>query len=85
MAVNSEEQQDVLLKVREILSTYHTREAVQNELASLGFIVKAEHGDVVSLESAPAEIFVHISMNDRDEIVDSHVVTFDEIDLKPKG
>ncbi|WP_332450513.1 hypothetical protein [Methanoculleus sp.] len=84
MAVNSEEQQDVLLKVREILSTYHTREAVQNELTSLGFVVRAEHGDVVSMENAPIEIFVHISMNDRNEIVDSHVVTFDEIDLKPK-
>ena len=84
MAVNSEEQQDVIIKVREILSTYHTREAVQNELMSLGFVVKAEHGDVVSMESASIELFIHLSMNDRDEIVDSHVVTFGDIDLKPK-
>lgn len=83
MAVTSEEQQNVLAKVREILSTYHTRDAVRSELASLGFVVKAEHGDVVSMESAPAEIFVQLSANDRDEIVDSHVVTFEEIELKP--
>ncbi|MCT8337713.1 hypothetical protein FKB36_09520 [Methanoculleus sp. Afa-1] len=85
MAVTEEEQQAVLTKVRDILSTIHTRDAVRSELESLGFEVRAEHGDVVSMENAPAEIFVHISMNDRDEIVDSHVVTFEEIDLKPRG
>ncbi|HOI57428.1 MULTISPECIES: hypothetical protein [unclassified Methanoculleus] len=84
MATNIEEQQTVLLKVREILSTYHTRDAVRGELASLGFVVKAEHGNVVSMESAPAEIFVQLSVNDQDEIVDSHVVTFEEIELKPE-
>lgn len=85
MALTEEEQQAVLIKVRDILSTIHTRDAVRSELESLGFEVRAEHGDVVSMENAPAEIFVHISMNDRDEIVDSHVVTFEEIDLKPRG
>jgi hypothetical protein len=85
MAVTEEEQQAVLTKVRDILSTIHTRDAVRSELESLGFEVRAEHGDVVSMENAPAEIFVHISMNDRDQIVDSHVVTFEEIDLKPRG
>ena len=85
MAVTEEEQQAVLTKVRDILSTIHTRDAVRSELESLGFEVRAEHGDVVSMENAPAEIFVHMSMNDRDEIVDSHVVTFEEIDLKPRG
>lgn len=85
MAVTEEEQQAVLTKVRDILSTIHTRDAARSELESLGFVVRAEHGDVVSMENAPAEIFVHMSMNDRDEIVDSHVVTFAEIDLKPRG
>jgi len=85
MAVTEEEQQTVLTKVRDILSTIHTRDAVRSELESLGFEVRAEHGDVVSMENAPAEIFVHISMNDRDEIVDSHAVTFEEIDLRPRG
>ena len=85
MAVTEEEQQAVLAKVRDILSTIHTRDAVRSELESLGFEVRAEHGDVVSMENTPAEIFVHMSMNDRDEIVDSHVVTFEEIDLKPRG
>lgn len=85
MAVTEEEQQAVLAKVRDILSTIHTRDAVRSELESLGFEVRAEHGDVVSMENAPAEIFVHISMNDRDEIVDSYAVTFEEIDLRPRG
>ena len=80
-----EEQQNVLAKVRDILSTYHTRDAVKNELEFLGFVVKAEHGDVISMENAPAEIFVHLSVNDRDEIFDSHIVTFEEIELKPGG
>ncbi|PKL61254.1 MAG: hypothetical protein CVV31_12375 [Methanomicrobiales archaeon HGW-Methanomicrobiales-2] len=80
-----EEQQNVLVKVRDILSTYHTRDAVKNELEFLGFVVKAEHGDVVSMENTPAEIFVHLSINDQDDIFDSHVVTFDEIELKPGG
>ena len=72
------------MKVRDVLSTYHTLDAVRDELESLGFDVRAEHGDVVSMENAPAEIFVQISMNDRGDIVDSHVVTFDEIELKPR-
>ncbi|MCM2465759.1 hypothetical protein [Methanoculleus oceani] len=80
-----EEQQNILAKVREILSTYHTRDAVRSELESLGFDVRAEHGDVVSMENAPAEIFVQLSVNSRGEIFDSHVVTFEEIELKPKG
>ncbi|MDD2473651.1 MAG: hypothetical protein PHR49_06650 [Methanoculleus sp.] len=84
MTVNKDEQQAVLMKVRDVLSTYHTLDAVRDELESLGFDVRAEHGDVVSMENAPAEIFVQISMNDRGDIVDSHVVTFDEIELKPR-
>ena len=85
MAVTEEEQQAVLAKVRDILSTIHTRDAVRSELESLGFEVRAEHGDVVSMENTLAEIFVHISMNYRDEIVDSYAVTFEEIDLRPRG
>ncbi len=85
MAANQEEQQNVLAKVRDILSTYHTRDAVRSELEFLGFAVKAEHGDVVSMENAPAEIFVQLSVNDRGDIFDSHVVTFEEIELKPRG
>lgn len=83
MAVNNEEQQKVLAKVREILSTYHTRDAVKSELESLGFDVRAEHGDVVSLENTLAEIFVQLFTNDRGDIFDTHVVTFEEIELRP--
>jgi len=71
MAVNNEEQQKVLAKVREILSTYHTRDAVKSELESLGFDVRAEHGDVVSLENTLAEIFVQLFTNDRGDIFDT--------------
>ncbi len=85
MAVKEEEQQNVLEKVREILSTYHTRDAVRNELASLGFDVRAEHGEVVSMENTPAEVFVQLFVNDRGDVFDSHVVTFGEIELKPKS
>ncbi|MFY1642961.1 hypothetical protein ACK11Z_04400 [Methanoculleus bourgensis] len=85
MAANREEQQNVIEKVREILSTYHTRDAVREELESLGFDVRAEHGDVVSLENTHAEIFVQIFVNDRGDLFDSHVVTFDEIELKPRA
>lgn len=83
MAVNKEEQQKVLAKVREILSTYHVRDAIKNELKYLGFDVRAEHGDVLSLENTPVEIFVQLFANDRGDIVDTHVVTFEEIELKP--
>jgi len=85
MAANREEQQNVIGKVREILSTYHTRDAVREELESLGFDVRAEHGDVVSLENTHAEIFVQIFVNDRGDLFDSHVVTFDELELKPRA
>ncbi|GLI47828.1 hypothetical protein [Methanoculleus bourgensis] len=85
MVANREEQQNVIGKVREILSTYHTRDAVREELESLGFDVRAEHGDVVSLENTHAEIFVQIFVNDRGDLFDSHVVTFDEIELKPRA
>ncbi|WP_214020294.1 hypothetical protein [Methanoculleus sp.] len=85
MVVKEEEQQNVLAKVRDILSTYHTRDAVRSELEALGFDVRAEHGDVVSMENAPAEIFVQLFVNDRGDVFDSHVVTFAEIELKPKG
>jgi len=85
MAANREEQQSVIEKVREILSTYHTRDAVREELESLGFDVRAEHGDVVSLENTHAEIFVQIFVNDRGDLFDSHVVTFDELELKPRA
>ncbi|WP_292364300.1 MULTISPECIES: hypothetical protein [unclassified Methanoculleus] len=85
MAAKEEEQQNVLAKVRDILSTYYTRDAVRNELEALGFDIKAEHGDVISMENAPAEIFVQLFVNDRGDIFDSHVVTFEEIELKPKG
>ncbi|BBL68295.1 hypothetical protein [Methanoculleus chikugoensis] len=85
MPITEEEQQAVLAKVRDILSTYHTREAVRSGLESIGFVVRAEHGDVVSLENAPAEIFVQIFINERDDVFDSHVVTFEEIDLRPRG
>ncbi len=83
MVVNIEEQQKVLAKVRETLSAYHTRDAVKNELKSLGFDIRAEHGDVVSLENTSAELFVQLFANDRGDIVDTHVVTFEEIELKP--
>ncbi|MCK9277240.1 MAG: hypothetical protein M0P22_04030 [Methanoculleus sp.] len=85
MAVNQEEQQGVLAKVRDILSTYYTRDAVRSELESLGFDVRAEHGDVVSMENSPAEVFVQLFVNDRGDVFDSHVVTFEEIELKPRG
>lgn len=84
MAVTEEEQQNVLAKVREILSTYYTRDAVQGELSSLGFEVRAEHGDVVSMENALAEVFVQLFMNDRGDVFDSRVVTFEEIEVRPK-
>ncbi|NLA99718.1 MAG: hypothetical protein GX837_01955 [Methanomicrobiales archaeon] len=85
MAVTEEEQQKVLAKVREILSTYHTRDAVQGELESLGFEIRAEHGDVVSMENTSAEVFVQLFMNDRGDVFDSHVVTFEEIEIRPEG
>ncbi|WP_292521589.1 hypothetical protein [Methanoculleus sp.] len=84
MAVKEEEQQNVLEKVRDILSTYYTRDAVRNELKSLGFDVKAEHGEVISMENTPAEIFVQLFVNDQGDVFDSHVVTFEEIELKPR-
>ncbi|ABN57220.1 MULTISPECIES: hypothetical protein [Methanoculleus] len=85
MAVTEEEQQTVLAKVRDILSTYYTRDAVRSELEVLGFDVRAEHADVVSMENTPAEIFVQLSVNERGDVFDSHVVTFDEIELKPRS
>lgn len=85
MAVDREEQQSTIMKVREILSTYHTRVAVREELETLGFDIKAEHGDVTSLENANAEIFVQVFANERGDVIDSHVVTFDEIELKPRS
>ncbi|MDD3933629.1 hypothetical protein [Methanoculleus sp. UBA303] len=85
MAVNQEEQQGVLAKVRDILSTYYTRDAVRSELESLGFDVRAEHGDVVSMENSHTEVFVQLFVNDRGDVFDSHVVTFEEIELKPRG
>ncbi|MDN7013714.1 hypothetical protein FGW20_11855 [Methanoculleus sp. FWC-SCC3] len=85
MAVTEEEQQTVLAKIRDILSTYYTRDAVRSELEALGFEVRAEHGDVVSMENTPAEIFVQIFINEQGDVFDSHVVTFEEIDLRPRG
>ncbi|MDV2482391.1 hypothetical protein F8E02_10335 [Methanoculleus sp. Wushi-C6] len=85
MAANNDLQQSVLAKVRDILSTYHTQDAVQSELENLGFEVRAEHADVVSMENAPAEVFVQLSVNERGEVFDSHVVTFEEIELQPRG
>ncbi|MFA5614554.1 MAG: hypothetical protein WC993_08815 [Methanoculleus sp.] len=85
MAVDREEQQNTIMKVREILSTYRTRIAVREELETLGFDIKAEHGDVTSLENANAEIFVQVFANERGDVIDSHVVTFDEIELKPRS
>ena len=85
MAVDREEQQNTIMKVREILSTYRTRVAVREELETLGFDIKAEHGDVTSLENANAEIFVQVFANERGDVIDSHVVTFDEIELKPRS
>ncbi|KDE55330.1 hypothetical protein [Methanoculleus sp. MH98A] len=85
MAVTEEEQQTVLAKVRDVLSTYHTRDAVFSELEILGFEARAEHGDVISMENTPAEVFVQLFVNERGDVFDSHVVTFEEIELKPKG
>ncbi len=85
MVVDREEQQSTIMKVREILSTYRTRIAVREELETLGFDIKAEHGDVTSLENANAEIFVQVFANERGDVIDSHVVTFDEIELKPRS
>ncbi|MDK2917176.1 MAG: hypothetical protein PWR25_1733 [Euryarchaeota archaeon] len=85
MAITEEEQQAVLAKIRDVLSTYYTRDAVRSELESLGFVVRAEHGDVVSMENAPAEIFVQLYINERGDVFDSHVVTFEEINLRPRG
>ena len=84
MAVKVEEQQSFLAKVRDILSTYYTRDAVRSELESLGFDVRAEHGDVISMENTLAEIFVQLFINDKGDVFDSHIVTFDEIELKPR-
>ena len=83
MAVKKEEQQAVLAKTREILATYHTRDAVRSELEFLGFDVRAEHGGAVSLENTPAELFVQIFVNERGDVFDSNVVTFEDIELKP--
>jgi hypothetical protein len=83
MTVNKEEQQNLIARVREILSTYHPLDTVRGELEALGFGVRAEHGDVVSMENASAEIFVQLFLNEQRDVFDHHVVTFEEIDLKP--
>ncbi|MDN7023444.1 hypothetical protein FGU65_00760 [Methanoculleus sp. FWC-SCC1] len=85
MAVNTEEQQKVLQQVHDILSAYGSVSAVRGELATRGFVVKAEHGDVVSMENADAEIFVLIRAGEAGQVAGSHVTTFDEIELKPQG
>lgn len=83
MAVDKEDQQQTLRKVHDILSAYGTADAVRSELESEGFVVKAEHGDAVSMENADAEIFVLIRMGEAGQVVADHVTTFDEIELKP--
>ncbi len=83
MAVDKEDQQRTLQKVHDIFSAYGTVDAVRNELKSEGFVVKAEHGEVVSMENADAEIFVLIRMGEDGQVVGDHVTTFDEIELKP--
>ncbi|MEG3056706.1 MAG: hypothetical protein WAN99_05870 [Methanoculleus sp.] len=84
MVADEEQQQSIIQKVRDTLLAYHTRDAVRNELVSLGFDVRAEHEGAVSLENTPAEIFVQIFVDGRGNVLDSHVVTFDEIELKPQ-
>jgi hypothetical protein len=46
--------------------------------------VRAEHGDVISMENTLAEILVQLFINDKGDVFDSHIVTFDEIELKPR-
>ncbi len=83
MAVDKEEQQKILQQVHDIPSAYGTVSAVRDELASRGFVVKAEHGDVVSMENAAMEIFVLIRGGEAGQVIGDHVTTFDEIELKP--
>ncbi len=83
MAVDKEEQQKILQQVHDIFSAYGTVSAVRDELSSRGFVVKAEHGDVVSMENADMEIFVLIRGGEAGQVVGDHVTTFDEIELKP--
>jgi hypothetical protein len=83
MTVDTEEQQRLLDKVHEIFAAYGTVDAVRSELESLGFVVKAEHGDAVSLENADMEIFVLIRMGGAGQIIADHVTTFEDIELKP--
>jgi hypothetical protein len=39
--------------------------------------------EALSRENTPAEIFVQVSLHERGDLIDSHVVTFDEIKPRP--
>ena len=83
MTVSKEKQRALIARVREILSTYYPLDTVRGELEALGFGVRAEHGDVVSMENAGAEIFVQLFLNEQRDVFDHHIVTFDEIEVEP--
>ncbi|KUG20883.1 hypothetical protein ASZ90_009371 [hydrocarbon metagenome] len=79
MDVRTEKQQAFIERVQDILSSTRELDRVREALGSLGFIVKGEHGGVVSMEHADAELFIQLRFNEEHTVISHNIVTYDEI------
>jgi hypothetical protein len=85
MAVNTDEQQRLVSRVREIISSGSGSDRIKSELEAEGFLIRAEKERVLALENTDAEIFVHITVDENNNVTQHDVVTFDDILKKPAG
>jgi len=85
MAANTDEQQKLVSRVREIISSGTSPDAIKSELEAEGFTVRADKERVLALENINAEIFVHITVDEHNNVTRHDVVTFDDILKKPAG
>ena len=79
MTVRNHEQKALIEKVQEILDTYRDFDLVCGELASLGFVQKSIQGDPSTVENIDLEVYVRMYLDEKNEIRNYEIMTFDEI------
>ena len=85
MAVNTDEQQRLVSRAREIISSGTGTDTIKSALEAEGFTIRADKERVLALENTDAEVFVHITVDENNNVVQHDVVTFDDILKKPAG
>ncbi|MDD3407386.1 MAG: hypothetical protein PHP13_04810 [Methanomicrobium sp.] len=79
------EQKIIIEKVESIFKNYVKFDIVSGELESLGFIRTGGRYDVAAFENSELEIYVHISLEDEENIKNYEILTFDDIHSSYKG